>query len=186
MKRLTLLIAMGLSVAPFLGYAVEPLEVKPIVKKESASSLNLYVATNFLLSVMPGVRWQLGHWGADLGVALAPIGGIQSVNGNALYYFNPQDNTKHYLSLGVSTFPALQNFAEQINETLEEENEEFFLSMRKVTPSIAYGFQKGFSRRGYLFMNFGVYGPVGFTVHSEEGSQSLQIPLPFINLGYAF
>ena len=58
--------------------------------------------------------------------------------------------------------------------------------IRPAIPSIAYGFQKGFKKSGYLFMNFGIYGPIGVQIVGEAGTYNAEFPLPFVNIGYAF
>lgn len=177
MKRFALMTMCCMALLPFSLQAANSIRVS---SANNRPALNFYVANNFSLSVMPGVRLQQASVGLDGNVAF-DRSGFTHANLNALYYFNPGAKTQHYLSLGGALFAG-----ERVNSIDLPSGSEAFVSFSRVLPSLAYGFQRGFSEGNYLFMNFGFCGPVNMEIHGDESLNAYRIPLPFMHIGYAF
>ena len=123
MKRFSFMAACCMALLPFSLNAVNSIRISSTNNKPA---LNFYVANNFSLSVMPGVRLQQASVGLDGNVAF-DRSGFTHANLNALYYFNPGAKTQHYLSLGGSLFAG-----ERVNSIDLPSDSQAFISFNRV------------------------------------------------------
>ncbi|PCI75884.1 hypothetical protein COB21_05095 [Candidatus Aerophobetes bacterium] len=166
-------------------------EVPSIESVEENKKFNFYLSNNFALALTPGVRWQNGHWGADLAATFS-TSGFNNMGLNGLYYFNPYNNKsglQHYVSLGlVST---LRGALEVVDEG---DNYAKVEKTPGVMPSFGYGFQSKAVDNSYWFMHFALVGPVEISKVStyQEGNrlftsiEDSTLIKTVISLGYAF
>jgi hypothetical protein len=177
MKKFILsVLALGVVSTPLM--AEKKLEMPKVVHK----SANFYVSNSFSLSVTPGLRLQYNRFGVDLGATIAPVGVITG-KAAGIVYLNPYSTSKwqHNLSFGATYFP-------NVDVQGEDFNGEFFSVEADggVVPLVSYGFQRQLKGDSYWFMDFGLLGPVEFKTQVGSQSADFIIPLPLLNIGYAF
>lgn len=177
MKKFILsVLALGAVSAPLM--AEQKLEMPKVVRK----SANFYVSNGISLSVTPGLRLQYNRFGLDLGATIAPAG-VVTGKAAGIVYLNPYSTSKwqHNLSFGATYFPNIDVQGEDFNGN--------FVSIKLdggILPLIGYGFQRQLKDDSYWFMDFGLFGPVELKAQVESLYTDSILPLPFINIGYAF